>query len=147
MSGADGPPTDSSRNDVHIPPGLRQPCRWTVVLTLTVLSACASTSSTTTRATQPESTLLIRVRNENPLDARVYLVLESLDYRLGTVTAFRTASFRMPLIGNRTRTLRIRVVPIGGGLEYMTEPIVTGAIEQIDFRIANPFAHSAIFVR
>ena len=135
----------SLRTILHFP----RPARtWSVVLAVTVLSACAFSNGATTRISQPESTLLIHVRNENPLDARVYLVLESLDYRLGTVTSFRTATFRMPpLISSTAVTWRIKVVPIGGGLEYLTEPMLTGPIHSIDLRLANPFAHSAIFVR
>ena len=112
------------------------------------MSACAPRNIAATRATHLDSIFLLRVRNENPMDARIYVVRGSLEYRLGIVTTFRTEYFRVPsLVFRSAGALRVKVVPIGGGPVYMTEPILTGAIHRIDLRLANPFAHSAIFVR
>lgn len=123
----------------------RLPPPVTVLVALVILCACASQNIATTR---PDAILLLRVRNENPMDARVYVMRESLEYRVGVVTTFHTEYFRVsPHFVRSAQSLRIKVVPVGGGPVFVTEPILTGTIHQIDVRLANPFAHSAIFVR
>lgn len=119
-----------------------------VLFTLALVSACGASNAAISGGPRSESMLVLRVRNENPLDARVYVVRESLDYRLGIVASFHTESFRIPaLVSPSGGTLRFKVVPVGGGQEYKTEAILIGASQRIDLRLGNPFAQSVVFVR
>ena len=112
---------------------------------LLFLMACASSG----HASIPTGeTLLLRIRNDNPADVRVYGVRETLEIRLGMVTSFRTEYFSVPsILYGSTGRLRIKVVPVGGGPVYVTDPILIIGIRRIDLRLVHPFAHSAIFVR
>jgi hypothetical protein len=78
----------------------------------------------------------------------VYGVRETLEIRLGLVTSFRTEYFTVPpILYGSTGQLCIKVVPVGGGPVYVTDPIMTSGIRRIDLRLVHPFAHSAIFAR
>jgi hypothetical protein len=113
-----------------------------------LLLACGGKARAPETAAPETETVVLRVRNENPANVRIYAVRSTTQYRLGVVTTFRTESFEIPaLVYRSTGRVQFMVVPVGGGQNYVTEPILIAGTHRIDLRVSNPLVHSQVLVR
>jgi hypothetical protein len=112
------------------------------------LVACASSPPAVDTPRPQRAPLVLKVRNDNPMDVRVYAIRGTLQSRLGVVPTMRTEYFKIPpYLYRSTGAVQFRVDPIGGAPGYVTEPVLVSGIHQIDLRLEKPFAYSRMLVR
>jgi hypothetical protein len=112
------------------------------------LVACASSPQTLETPRPQNAPLVLKVRNENPMDVRVYAIRGTVKTRLGIVSTMRTEYFKIPRSLYRSAgAVQFRVDPVGGAPGYVTEPVLVSGIHQIDLRLEKPFAYSRMLVR
>lgn len=115
------------------------------------VTGCAQQATSFETGIHREQTAL-RIRNDNWLDVRVYLVSESgaAGVRVGTVSAASSSVIRLrgralQEIRNRG-TVRFRLRPIGSRASYTTQAMLVHPGDQIQLSVANQLALSTFFV-
>lgn len=115
------------------------------------VTGCAQQATSFETGIHREQTAL-RIRNDNWLDVRVYLVSESAAaaVRVGTVSAASSSVIRLrgrvlQEIRNRG-TVRFLLRPIGSRASYTTQAMLVHPGDQIQLSVANQLALSTFFV-
>jgi hypothetical protein len=90
---------------------------------------------------------LLSVENRHWSNVTIYVMRGGARARIGTVTSMRTETFVIPavLVGSVV-DLRLIADPLGGE-PYVSDPVIVGPGERIDFRLANILVHSSISIR
>ncbi len=107
---------------------------------------CASAGGTYSRSArvQPRTTVL-RVRNNNWQDVKLYLVHASgsVPIRVGTVTAMSSAVIRLrrPMAGTGARLL---ITPIGSSTGHVTELVAVDSQSELRLTVHNHLALSML---
>ena len=114
-------------------------------------TGCAQQATSFETGIHREQTAL-RIRNDNWLDVRVYLVSESgaAPIRVGTVSSVSTSVIRLRgrvlhEIRNRG-TVRFLLRPIGSRASYTTQPMLVNPGDQIQLSVASRLVYSTSFV-
>ena len=116
-----------------------------------VVTGCAQQATSFETGIHTEQTAL-RVRNDNWLDVRVYLVSESgaAAVRVGTVSAASSSVIRLRgrvLQEIRTRgSVRFLLRPIGSRASYTTPAMLVSPGDQIQLSVANQLVFSTFLV-
>ena len=115
------------------------------------VTGCAQQATSFETGIHTEQTAL-RIRNDNWLDVRVYLVSDTgaRAVRVGTVSAASSSVIRLrgrvlQEIRNRG-TVRFLLRPIGSRASYTTQAILVHPGDQIRLSVANQLAMSTFFV-
>lgn len=89
----------------------------------------------------------LRVRNDNWLDVRIYLVQQdgAAPQRLGSVSGMSTETVRLPLVTDRF--VRFLLRPIGSRVEYLTTPIYLEPGRTVQLTVANALTQSNLSAR
>jgi hypothetical protein len=117
-----------------------------------ILLALLQASGCATVAHQGESSAaagaaLVSVRNNNWADMNVYLLRSGSRFRLGTVGAATSRTFRLPeATVASTPEVQLLADPIGGARAYVSPGILVGRGEQIVWTIENTLALSSLRV-
>lgn len=115
------------------------------------VTGCAQQATSFETGIRTEQTAL-RIRNDNWLDVRVYVVSESgaAAVRVGTVSAASSSVMRLrgrvlQEIRNRG-SVRFLLRPLGSRASYTTPPILVQPGDQIQLSVANRLGFSTFFV-
>jgi hypothetical protein len=109
------------------------------LLGVTGAAACASNRtpapmSWTDTATPPSVT----VQNDNWLDVVVYVVRGASRFRIGTVAATSSATFKLSPAAAGFTPVQVLADPIGSSARYMTDPVVIGPGQRLELRVGSP---------
>jgi hypothetical protein len=123
-----------------------------VLAAIAVLSAAAACAETIQEAEDPGmaagNAVFVRVENNHSLDMSVYAVTNGdLRVRLGTVTGFSTARFRIPEGVGGAADLRLLADPIGSISGLLTDRILVSPGDEIVWRLAEPLRVSSYTLR
>lgn len=90
---------------------------------------------------------VLRVRNDNWQDVRIYLVQEdgSAPQRLGSVSGLSVGTVRLPRTSDRF--VRFLLRPIGSRVEYVTNAIYLEPGRVVQLTVANALAQSNLSAR
>ena len=88
------------------------------------------------------------VDNDNYDDMRVYVVVGSTLYSLGSVRSGETRTFLVPkpIFGN-SGEVRLRAKPLGSQDSYTSEWIAAGPGERVELKLASILKFSSFAVR
>ena len=92
----------------------------------------------------PPVTLLIE--NRNWADITIYAIRGGSRVRLGTVTSMNSAEFVIPAEVAGSGNIRLLADPVGSTQTFLSEPVVVGPGEQIEWRLAQNLRQSALYV-
>ncbi len=115
------------------------------------VTGCAQQATSFETGIRAEQTAL-RIRNDNWLDVKVYLVSESgaSPVRVGTVSAASSSVIRLrgPVLQEiRNRgTVRFLIRPIGSRASYTTQAMLVHPGDQMQLSVANRLTFSTVFV-
>lgn len=124
---------------------------WIGVAALTVtLGACASAGNRGHAArvaagdvTSSFDAVPVRVSNHNWMDVVVYAMHSGIRFRLGTVTSMSTQVLTIPNgIISQIDGVQLVADPIGSDDSYISEPIMTGPGDAIEFNVEDRLAIS-----
>jgi hypothetical protein len=88
----------------------------------------------------------VHVRNENFLDVNVYMVVNGVSRRLGTVTGNGSGDFTVDWGITVGESISLRAVPIGGSGSANTGQLSLGLGQMIDFTVAPVLRQSTVSV-
>jgi hypothetical protein len=88
----------------------------------------------------------LHVKNENFLDMNLYVVVNGVQRRLGTVSGNAQADFKIDASMVMGQTFAVLAVPIGGRGSANTGQLNVGPDQMISFRIASTLRQSAVSV-
>ncbi len=88
----------------------------------------------------------VQVRNENYLDVNVFVVVNGLSRRLGTVNGNTTQKFNVPWNFANGQPITITATPIGGSGSASSGALQVGMGQMIDFRVASLLRQSTASV-
>lgn len=125
--------------------------RWVVAAALVMglggggcARATGAGASEDALAASPSDPVRVRVENHNWLDVDVYAVREGTKYRLGTVTSMTAHVFQLPAgLFTQSGDFRLLVDPIGSSEVFVTEPLLVGPGQQVDWSVENHLALSS----
>jgi hypothetical protein len=118
-------------------------------LGLSGVSACASNRGPAgVDWTAGSSAPTVTVQNDNWLDVVVYILRGPSRFRIGTVRATSTETFRLKSDGTAgLLPVRLMADPIGSNLGYVTDPIVIGPGQRLELRVAGAINTSTYSIR
>ena len=98
-------------------------------------------------APDPNEPTPLTVKNDNLLDAIVFVYHDGQATRVGTVTASSSANFMLaPWLLGPTRNINLAAHPIGSPTSINTELIHVQVGQFIEWRLANDLATSSVSV-
>ena len=90
--------------------------------------------------------VVLHVRNNNWLDARVYAVRQGTRYRLGTVTSLQIEQFELPAFATTdVEGVQILVLPIGARASHLTQPMTVMPGDVLGLDLEQHLPLSAFF--
>ena len=134
-------------------PGIR--IHQTLLVLSTAISfgtatACASASQNHQPPIVPQLSApaaTVTVHNEQWADMRVYVIDGSAEYRLGTVTAMSSATFKVPKVISSPSELRFFAASLTSDESGSSEPVTVFAGSAVEFTIGQTRVLSSLFVR
>lgn len=119
------------------------------VLGLSGAAACASGGRTRTENLfGGPSAPTVTVQNDNWLDVVVYVLRGASRFRVGTVRATSSETFRLTAEGTGgTRPLQLLADPIGSDQGYVTDPVVLAPGQRLELRVGGAINTSTFSVR
>jgi hypothetical protein len=121
----------------------------TVAMVGVLAGACASGTGGAAETNGVRGAVtVVEVSNHNWSDVNVYAVHLGTRMRLGTVVSMTTRKFTLParaLVADGT--LRLMASPIGSTRTYVTDPILVGQGDRVEWNLENRLALSSYMVR
>lgn len=112
-------------------------------------TACASASQNQqpTIVPQPSAAATVTVHNDQWADMRVYVVDGNSEYRLGTVPAMSSATFKVPKVISSPSELRFLAASLTSDESRSSELVTVFAGSAVEFTIGQTRVLSSLFVR
>ena len=112
-------------------------------------TACASTNQNQQAplGRQLSAAATVTVHNEQWADMRVYVVDGDAEYRLGTISAMSSATFKVPRVISSPSELRFFAASLTSDESRSSEPVTVFAGSAVEFTIGQTRVLSSLFVR
>ena len=108
--------------------------------------ALAAADSVAVEASNNEKTITVHVVNHNWLDMRIYVVVGSVSYRLGTVGSEQRRALKLPAsITTPGMDLRLVAVPIGAREVNRAPVVIADPGDHVEYRIEQFLQLSTVF--
>lgn len=121
------------------------------VISFGTATGCVSTSQNQQLSVVPHPsapTATVTVHNEQWADMRVYIVDGSnAEYRLGTVPAMSSTTFKVPKVISSPSDLRFFASSLTGDEARSSEPVSVSSGSAVEFTIGQTRVLSSLFVR
>ncbi len=127
--------------------GRRAFCATLLAMSLTGAAACSHNPPSDDGPDPRFDPIPIHVRNENFLDAIVYVVVSGVSRRLGMVTGNSAGDFTVPWSLGSTSGITLAVHPIGGRSGFTLPTVNVGVGQIVDLEIGSVLIHSTVTVR
>jgi len=127
--------------------------RWATILTALVTSvaagACSANRARPDMWSSPASANVVTVRNDNWLDADVYVVYDGSRFRLGFARGLSTTTLSLPHTLIHQGTVRLMVDPIGSTSTFTSDQIVVSRGQRIELNVNSvlSMSNSAVWNR
>ena len=118
-------------------------------ISLATATACASASQNqqATVAPQLSAAATVTVHNEQWADMRVYIIDGDAEYRLGTVPAMSSATFKVPKVISTPSEVRFFAASLTSDESRSSETVTVFAGSAVEFTIGQTRVLSSLFVR
>ena len=128
-------------------PSLRLPSRSIALLLVALATACLRHPATEDDQPQEKAEPIhVHVRNENFLDMNVYMIVNGVSRRLGTVTGNGAGDFTVDWGITIGQSIALQAVPIGGRGSANSGSLSIGLGQMIEFTVAPVLRQSTVTV-
>lgn len=109
---------------------------------------CATGYETARSEMREEGPATIEVTNHNWSDMNIYLVVDGMRQRLGTVMSQNRQTFKVPAHALATSgRVQLLADPIGSNRAYLSSPLLLRLGQQVQWQLENSIQLSSLLVR